>query len=503
MKKIFAILATITLLMSCSHSENAETPETKPQTNPEEVVNFYFTAPYLTLKAGESATLHIRYKGNDYDLATNVAEMLFTSSDKSVASVDDKGKVTAVAPGKATISVNSSNNETEKIAVVVRDNGFIAYSNPTGEKLPVMGWFSLRPPYMTTEKYKEMADAGFNISFSHVWTRAENLAALKAAEGTGVKLLMMDLDNNRNNLADIATTYKGYSSFAGYWLYDEPSVKLFSDIATWNSEIRKIDTSNLTYVNLFPDYASATAMGAANYEEYFTKAIDQLGVNFISFDYYPIVNGALRTSFYPCLETVKRLSDSRGLPFWAFAMSVLHRSYSTPTEANLKFEIYSALAYGAQGIQYFTYVTPVADGTDTFGIAPIDENGNKTAVYDYAKTVNTELSALSKYFLGSFSVSRMFTGTIAYSMKDEKYDAAKLPGNVTSVSSDGDGLLISHLCNGEREYMMLVNRSFTKSQNVKIAFDGTLKRINPDGTVTDAETDVIIKPGDMLLYLTR
>src|SRR5574344_376077 len=97
----------------------------------------------------------------------------------------------------------------------------------------------------------------------------------------------------------------------------------------------------------------------------------------------------------------------------------------------------------------------------------------------------------------------MFTGTGSYSMKDEKYDAAKLPGNVTSVSSDGDGLLISHLCNGEREYMMLVNRSFTKSQNVKIAFDGTLKRINSDGTVTDAETDVIIKPGDMLLYIPR
>ena len=41
------------------------------------------------------------------------------------------------------------------------------YTTPTGKEFPIMGWYSLLGEQVTTERYREMAQAGFNISFSH------------------------------------------------------------------------------------------------------------------------------------------------------------------------------------------------------------------------------------------------------------------------------------------------------------------------------------------------
>ncbi len=335
---------------------------------------------------------------------------------------------------------------------------------------------------------------------------------LKAA-GTGVRLMLMDREKevDGNYLADIVSTYRDIPEFAGYWLADEPAVSATSSNATtvdmanaWSREIRKSDKSHLTYVNLLPDYSSAKWWGASSFNEYLSGCRRAMtDINFVSYDYYPVESSGLRPSFYSNFESYRKFCDQMALPLWAFVMSCPHRTYPAPTMGHLKFEAFTALAYGAQGIQYFTYQTPF-NAAEAFGPAIIDGKGDKTETYDLAKELNAQLKALSGVFLGASSISRMFAGSLPSGIRSENaYDASGLPSPLTGVTADGEGVLISHLVNAEREYLMIVSRSWKDSQNVGLNFDGALVQILPDGTESLAPASVTLAAGDMILLIVR
>src|SRR5437868_3488260 len=88
----------------------------------------------------------------------------------------------------------------------------------------------------------------------------------------------------------------------------------------------------------------------------------------------------------------------RPLQATTFALTVAHGPYPIPTIEQLRVQVFSDLAYGAQGIQYFTYWTSKSD-TWNFHEAPIDVSGKRTAVYDRVKQMNAEIRALSPVFL--------------------------------------------------------------------------------------------------------
>ena len=48
------------------------------------------------------------------------------------------------------------------------------YSNPTGDEFPILAWFSILPDEeQTPERYRELAEAGFNITFPHFSTLSQ------------------------------------------------------------------------------------------------------------------------------------------------------------------------------------------------------------------------------------------------------------------------------------------------------------------------------------------
>ena len=72
------------------------------------------------------------------------------------------------------------------------------------------------------------------------------------------------------------------------------------------------------------------------------------------------------------------------------------------------------------------------------------------------------------------------------------------------MEADGQGVLVSHLVNGKRQYLMIVNRDIDNAQNVTIEHSRTVKRIMPDGTERKEKTNgartMPLAPGDYLLY---
>lgn len=372
------------------------------------------------------------------------------------------------------------------------------YTNPTPGKLPILAWFSLTGEQVSKERYEEMAEAGFNISFSHIADYEEICRSLDEAEGTGVKVLVM-AGHTGEDMERVVRMAKKHKSTAGYFLRDEPNAAGFAELREMADKIRAIDDEKLLYLNLLPNLVAPVDLQTKSYADYVARFIKEVGLGLVSFDHYPVTDAGLRGEFYANLEDIARESRLAGEPFWAFALSTAHDPYPVATRESLRLQIFSNLAYGAQGIQYFTYTTPL--GTIwNFHNAPIDENSQRTEVYDLVKELNARVQGLSHIWLGAEVVAVGHTGE-EIPMGTTRME--QLPKSIKGVSADGEGVLLSHLRNGKKEYLMVVNRDLYNSQRVTVECADGVKRVLDGGVVVGAEKyspSLNLAAGDMLLF---
>jgi hypothetical protein len=77
------------------------------------------------------------------------------------------------------------------------------------------------------------------------------------------------------------------------------------------------------------------------------------------------------------------------IPAWVFIQTLAYDGHREPTAAELLWQVNISLAYGAKGIQYFTYWTPEAARGEGFGPALITVDGQRTPRYAAARSINT------------------------------------------------------------------------------------------------------------------
>lgn len=374
------------------------------------------------------------------------------------------------------------------------------YENPTDREFPIMAWFSLLKEEVSRERYLEMREAGFNISFSHFGSVEEVAQALKAAKGTNVKVLI-SAGMMGDNLEKAVALGKNNPTVAGYFLRDEPVSSGFEELRAMAERIRKVDDKKLLYLNLLPNYVRPIDLGTTTYSEYVERFIKEVGLGLVSFDHYPVVgDNEVRAPFYSNLEDVAFESKRAGVPFWAFALSTAHDPYPVATLEAMRLQIFANLAYGAQGIQYFTYTTPL--GTIwNFHKAPIDENHQRTEVYDHVAKINHQVQSLSHIFLGAEMVWVRHTG--AEIPMGTRRLSNELPDEFKKVEASGEGVLISHLKNGDKRYLMILNRDIKRAQTVTVETAECVKRVMTDGRAVKASLyspTLNVEAGDMLLF---
>mgnify|MGYP002674190347 CR=1 FL=1 len=382
-------------------------------------------------------------------------------------------------------------------------NEKMKYKNPTGKEFPILAWYSiLGDKNQTKERYQELREAGFNISFNHFGTAAELEKGLAACKGTGVKIMATCGELVSNTEATVKR-FKGDPSIAGWFLRDEPVTSGFAELRKFRDRIYSADKSHLMYLNLLPIMVAPKDLLAESYEDYVQRFVDEVNITPISYDMYPVVteNGkpVLRQAFFENFEVARKVSLKCGYPFWAFCLSTAHTPYPIPSDAHLRIEAFSALAYGAQCIQYFTYWTPDTT-TWNFHNAPIDENGKRTDVYYRVKELNKEIHALTKVFLGAEATDVRHTGD---SIPPGTKALTQMPDKFQSLQSDGEGILVSQLANGKSRYVMLLNRSIYNTQNITFYLGESVKRITPfngEEKLNVGRQTVTLTPGNYAIY---
>jgi hypothetical protein len=123
---------------------------------------------------------------------------------------------------------------------------------------------------------------------------------------------------------------------------------------------------------------------------------------------------------------------------------VRHGPYPTPTEGHMRFQLFSDLAYGAKGLQYFTYAH------DRAMVLP---DGSTTETWEIAKRINAEIHTLAPILrrlrnVGVFHNGQLWSGTRGIPKS----------GEPLSFNVKGDQVTVGVLLDesGQR-YLMVVN----------------------------------------------
>jgi len=169
----------------------------------------------------------------------------------------------------------------------------------------------------------------------------------------------------------------------------------------------------------------------------------------------------------------------------------------------LKLQMYSNLAYGAQGLQYFTYWNPASDGFN-YNTAPVKMDGKRSSVYDFVKETNEELQKRNFVFMRSkvrlvrHTKADQHFGTIQLDVKKD------LPAVVTSLDTLDQDAVVSVLEKGDKVYLVIVNAHPTEKNRLSVTFadDGVI-RIRKDGSSVPASEysdTYIMMPGDCEVF---
>ena len=346
-----------------------------------------------------------------------------------------------------------------------------------GEVLPILAWHSIPASEFTLERFQELAEAGFNVNFSFTGSLSDAMKGLELGEQTGVKILFT-CNELRTRPDSTAALVKDHPALWGYFLRDEPWCHDFPDLAAWARKIEEADNTHQLYLNLYPNAIDCPTIGARDYRDYVSRFIDEVGLPLVSFDHYPVKNDGLHEEWYENLEIIRDEASRHGLPFWAFAMCVPHWHYPMPQPKHLRLEMYTNLAYGAAGLQYFTYWTPGPGSDFDYHDGPITADGKRTQMYENVKALNTELQARAGVFVGSTVKDVSFTGE---GIPAGTRPMEALPEGVTRLETNGGRLLVSQIAKGSKSFLVLVSTSIDKTVDLDIAFDRKPLQVDREG----------------------
>lgn len=242
-----------------------------------------------------------------------------------------------------------------------------------------------------------------------------NRRALDVAARHGLKMWIADTRFNERartlpdweqQLAAAVASYRGHPALGGYFVTDEPSARQFDDLALIVSRLREHDPGTPAYINLVADYVSGD-LGAPTYRDYVERFVETVRPALLSYDYYPFGATTDRPTFFTNLALVRDAAQRHALPFMLIVLAMPHLVYRNPSEAELSWQVYHALAYGARGISYFAYWTPVqVEFADRLKFRNgLIENGKPTVHYTHAQRLNRAVRAIGQQLESFTSVS--------------------------------------------------------------------------------------------------
>lgn len=345
------------------------------------------------------------------------------------------------------------------------------------------------------------------LQYVITYTEAQNLFILDKSAAHGLRSIIFDARayGTDADIAAMVDAYDTHPGLAGYYIKDEPNMSQLDWAATIYNKILSYDTYHLPHVNLFPDLVVPSILGPINYETDYVQAwINKVGASnlkYLSVDVYPFrADGSFLNAYYTNLDVIRRLAiNNGGIKTSAYLQSIgITGHYRRPNAHELKFNVYSMLAYGIKYPVWFTYFTPINQG-EPFTNAIIDSLGNKTDLYIPFQQLNKEMKTLGNRLMKLQCYGVYHTGTSIPS------GVEPLPALHYLKPTDSSAeLLISHMkdwSEGGRNYAMLVNKSLTLSKTYTLQIAGWITDMKEISKVDGSEIPISFSGGTVTFTL--
>lgn len=251
--------------------------------------------------------------------------------------------------------------------------------------------FFIEPPVdeQAEMRYKELADANFNVMMGVYAAKTPEQLRQQVAlcEKLGMKAILVSAGLPDAELPNDEHVW-------GYFIRDEPSASDFPALRKRVEELRAARPGKLGYINLFPSYCDLERLGTPTYEEHVRQFLEVVQPDVLCMDHYPMMRPELdsRDQYLADLDVMRRCALERAIPWWNYFNAMPFGPHKDPTEAQLRWQAFSSVAYGAKGVLYFCYWTPQGKEFERGG-AIITAEGKKTRHYGQAQRINAVLKA--------------------------------------------------------------------------------------------------------------
>ena len=286
-----------------------------------------------------------------------------------------------------------------------------------------------------------------------------------------------------------ADKFSGHPACWGYRLYDEPAAALFPDLRSMVDHLRLVRLGKLGFINLLPQYASAAQLGTHTYEQYVSRFVREVDPDVLCMDYYPMMepHADTRAGYCANLAVLRKYALQQNIPFWNFFNAMPFGPHSDPTEAQIRWQIYTSLAYGAKGVLYFCYWTP---NGFRHGGAIISATGHPSRHYDQIRRINARLKNLGPTLM-------QLTSEAVYRIQPNANPAAILKGSPLKSLTPGDYLVGVFKHTDGRTAVLLNNYSDAFTAWPTVEFVSPLANIVEINPATGKQIAVVDDSPDM------
>lgn len=287
------------------------------------------------------------------------------------------------------------------------------------------------PNEMTEEAFKQYKDAGFNVlSFTNHDAQprsSENqyyigskrtMEALELCKKVGIDVYIAYGASwfNRANEGDEYFDVTPFSKHDYYGEYmdiirgihinDEPNKEEMEAVSAKEliDDFKKVYPDKKYIVNLIPITANASGWGYTTYQhlldDYGERIMSQFENPYISLDLYPFhvkspnTDLDLAQNYKMIAETAKKYNAEKT---FILQSSTGAEFEETLSEADMRWQVYAAIAYGADNLQYYCYSVP--KGIDYNYCMLERDDKTPTELYYYIKEINAEIQKFASVIL--------------------------------------------------------------------------------------------------------